>query len=176
MRSWMHRQPLRNTLNLLTRTPRRQFRRLMKCFSLREMVPRRMWNKFTAIRSLRTFPPSMNSPYRHSYVPMPSVLTTNQHCEYCTHGRGRECGIRDQWKEITLVVGGGKSVHHAHGHEMLQQCLGGYGKAGNDAGLIAAVEIFDSMPDPSLTNLLLGKLVKNLVIFNMMINAFANAG
>ena len=49
-------------------------------------------------------------------------------------------------------------------------------KRGTNAGLSAAVEIFDSMPDPSLTNPLLEKLAKNLVTFIMMINAFANAG
>jgi len=49
-------------------------------------------------------------------------------------------------------------------------------KRGTKAGLNAAMEIFDSMPDPSLTNPLLGKPAKNTVTFNTMIDAFANAG
>ena len=48
-------------------------------------------------------------------------------------------------------------------------------KPGTNVGLSAAVDFFDSMPDLSLTNPLLGKLAENLVTFNMMVNAFANA-
>ena len=78
-------------------------------------------------------------------------------------------------KKSRSWLGEGDPFTMPHGHEMLQHCLGCYGKAGNDAGLSAAVEFFDSMPDPSLTNPLLGKLAENLVTFNMMVNAFANA-
>ena len=49
-------------------------------------------------------------------------------------------------------------------------------KRGTKEGLRAAAEIFDSMPDPSLSNPPLGKPAKNLVTFNTMIDAFANAG
>ena len=49
-------------------------------------------------------------------------------------------------------------------------------KRGTKEGLRAAVEIFDSMPNPSLNNPPLGKPAKNLVTFNTMIDAFANAG
>lgn len=49
-------------------------------------------------------------------------------------------------------------------------------KRGTDEGLRAAMEIFDSMPNPSLNNPPFGKPAKNLVTFNTMINAFANAG
>lgn len=49
-------------------------------------------------------------------------------------------------------------------------------KRGTDEGLRTAVEIFDSMPNPSLSNPPFGKPAKNLVTFNTMINAFANAG
>mmetsp|Transcript_22966 Transcript_22966/g.49697 ORF Transcript_22966/g.49697 Transcript_22966/m.49697 type:complete len:1104 (+) Transcript_22966:265-3576(+) len=49
-------------------------------------------------------------------------------------------------------------------------------KRGTKEGLRAAMEIFDSMPNPSLSNPPLGKPAKNLVTFNTMIDAFANAG
>ncbi len=49
-------------------------------------------------------------------------------------------------------------------------------KRGTEDCLRIAVEIFDSMPDPSLSNRSFGKPAKNLVTFNTMINAFANAG
>lgn len=49
-------------------------------------------------------------------------------------------------------------------------------KRGTKAGLEAAVEIFDSMPNPSLSNPPLGKPAKNLVTYNTMIDAFANSG
>mmetsp|Transcript_39912 Transcript_39912/g.96065 ORF Transcript_39912/g.96065 Transcript_39912/m.96065 type:complete len:1105 (+) Transcript_39912:280-3594(+) len=49
-------------------------------------------------------------------------------------------------------------------------------KSGTDEGLRAALDIFDSMPNPSLNNPPLGKPAKNLVTFNTMINAFAIAG
>mmetsp|Transcript_37674 Transcript_37674/g.80459 ORF Transcript_37674/g.80459 Transcript_37674/m.80459 type:complete len:1090 (-) Transcript_37674:62-3331(-) len=49
-------------------------------------------------------------------------------------------------------------------------------RRGTKEGLEAAVELFDSMPDPSLSNPLLGKPAKNLVTFNTMIDAFAKLG
>ena len=49
-------------------------------------------------------------------------------------------------------------------------------RRGTKESIRAAREIFDSMPDPSLTNPPLGKPAKNLVTFNTMIDAFANAG
>jgi len=49
-------------------------------------------------------------------------------------------------------------------------------KRGTKDGLRAAVEIFESMPNPSLNNPSFGKPAKNLVTFNTMINAFASAG
>ena len=49
-------------------------------------------------------------------------------------------------------------------------------KRGTKEGLRAAVEIFESMPNPSLDNPPLGKPAKNLVTFNTMIDAFANVG
>lgn len=49
-------------------------------------------------------------------------------------------------------------------------------KRGTKEGLRAAVEIFESMPDPSLKNPLMGKPAKNLVTFNTMIDAYASAG
>ncbi|KAL7542112.1 hypothetical protein ACHAXR_011528 [Thalassiosira sp. AJA248-18] len=49
-------------------------------------------------------------------------------------------------------------------------------KRGTEDGLRAAVEIFDSMPDPSLSNPMMGKPAKNLVTYNTMIDAFANSG
>lgn len=49
-------------------------------------------------------------------------------------------------------------------------------KRGTKEGLRAAMDIFDSMPNPSLNNPVLGKPAKNLVTFNTMIDAFANAG
>lgn len=47
---------------------------------------------------------------------------------------------------------------------------------GTKAGLDAAVSIYESMPDPSLSNPPLGKPAKNLVTFNTMINAYAKFG
>lgn len=47
---------------------------------------------------------------------------------------------------------------------------------GTKEGLDAAVSIFESMPDPSLSNPPLGKPAKNLVTFNTMINAYAKFG
>jgi len=49
-------------------------------------------------------------------------------------------------------------------------------KKGTKEGLDAAVEIFESMPDPSLNNPIVGTPAKNLVTYNTMINGFANAG
>ncbi|KAL9181558.1 hypothetical protein ACHAXT_010363 [Thalassiosira profunda] len=49
-------------------------------------------------------------------------------------------------------------------------------KKGTKEGLKRAVEIFDSMPEPSLSNPPLGKPAKNLVTYNTMINAFAIVG
>ncbi|KAL7467566.1 hypothetical protein ACHAXS_007812 [Conticribra weissflogii] len=49
-------------------------------------------------------------------------------------------------------------------------------KRGTKDGLKAAMEIFESMPNPSLNNPSFGKPAKNLVTFNTMIDAFANAG
>ncbi|KAL7551689.1 hypothetical protein ACHAWF_014875 [Thalassiosira exigua] len=49
-------------------------------------------------------------------------------------------------------------------------------KRGTKESLQAAVEIFESMPDPSLTNPPLGKPAKTLVTYNTMMDAFANAG
>ncbi len=49
-------------------------------------------------------------------------------------------------------------------------------KRGTVEGLRAALEIFDSMPNPSINNSPFGKPAKNLVTFNTMIDAFANAG
>ena len=47
---------------------------------------------------------------------------------------------------------------------------------GTKEGLDAAVSIFESMPNPSLSNPPLGKPAKNLVTFNTMINAYAKFG
>lgn len=47
---------------------------------------------------------------------------------------------------------------------------------GTKQGLDAAVSIFESMPNPSLSNPPLGKPAKNLVTFNTMINAYAKFG
>mmetsp|Transcript_12726 Transcript_12726/g.25465 ORF Transcript_12726/g.25465 Transcript_12726/m.25465 type:complete len:1100 (-) Transcript_12726:51-3350(-) len=47
---------------------------------------------------------------------------------------------------------------------------------GTKDGLDAALSIFESMPNPSLSNPPLGKPAKNLVTFNTMINAYARFG
>jgi len=50
-------------------------------------------------------------------------------------------------------------------------------KRGTDESLSAAVEIFERMPNPSLSNSPIGKIpAKNLVTFNTMIDAYANSG
>ena len=49
-------------------------------------------------------------------------------------------------------------------------------KQGTKDGLKAPLDIFESMPDPSLNNPLGGKPAKNLVTYNTMIDVFANAG
>lgn len=47
---------------------------------------------------------------------------------------------------------------------------------GTKEGLDAAISIFESMPNPSISNPPLGKPAKNLVTFNTMINAYAKFG
>lgn len=49
-------------------------------------------------------------------------------------------------------------------------------KRGTEEGILAAVEIFDSMPDPSLNNPPFGTPAKNLVTYNTMIDAYAIQG
>ncbi|KAL7488499.1 hypothetical protein ACHAW6_014093 [Cyclotella cf. meneghiniana] len=49
-------------------------------------------------------------------------------------------------------------------------------KRGTKEGLLAAIEIFDSMPDPSLDNPPFGVPAKNLVTYNTMIDAYAIQG
>ena len=49
-------------------------------------------------------------------------------------------------------------------------------KRGTQEGINAALEIFDSMPNPSLNNPLLGTPAKNVVTFNTMIDAYAIQG
>lgn len=49
-------------------------------------------------------------------------------------------------------------------------------KRGTEEGILAAVEIFDSMPDPSLDNPPFGVPAKNLVTYNTMIDAYAIQG
>jgi pentatricopeptide repeat protein len=59
---------------------------------------------------------------------------------------------------------------------MYNIALAAAAKRGTVEGLRAALEIFDSMPNPSINNAPFGKPAKNLVTFNTMIDAFANAG
>jgi pentatricopeptide repeat protein len=49
-------------------------------------------------------------------------------------------------------------------------------KRGTEEGILAAIEIFDSMPDPSLNNPPFGTPAKNLVTYNTMIDAYAIQG
>jgi pentatricopeptide repeat protein len=60
--------------------------------------------------------------------------------------------------------------------QMYNIALAAAAKRGTMEGLLAASEIFDSMPNPSLNIPPFGKPAKNLVTFNTMIDAFANAG
>lgn len=49
-------------------------------------------------------------------------------------------------------------------------------KRGTKEGMLAAIKIFDSMPDPSLDNPPFGTPAKNLVTYNTMIDAYAIQG
>lgn len=86
-------------------------------------------------------------------------------------------GLSIGGKKSRSWSGLGETLNMIPDTRMYNIAIAAAAKRGTDQSLSSAIEIFERMPNPSLSNSPVGKIpAKNLVTFNTMIDAYANSG